>query len=113
MMSDVSVQVLKDVVITSLIVRATGRVEHLREYLEYTQDHNSGVHWKRMFNSSDCQFLPLFIAVSSGTRDYSTAYLERASMTAWLSAQFKESLPKAVTASPKSYSVFLENVGKN
>ena len=56
MFSALTEQVLKDVIVTSLIVRTAGRVEHLREYLEYTQvgagfDGNG---WKRMFTSLDC-----------------------------------------------------------
>jgi hypothetical protein len=107
MLSEVSDEVLKNVIITSLIVRTTGRVEHLREYLEYAITPNIGKEWKRMFKSSDCRFLPLFIAASSGMRDSTTAYLARSSMSAWICAQFTESLPGAVRESPKSYSSFL------
>jgi hypothetical protein len=111
--SDVSEQVLKDIIITSLIVRTTGRVEHLREYLEFTSANSNGVSWKRMFNESDCRFLPLFIAASSGDRDSAAAYIKKGSMTAWLTDQLKESLPSAVRLSPKSYSMFLTEFVKH
>jgi hypothetical protein len=111
-MSRLTEQALKDVIITSLITRTTGRVEHLRDYLEYTQDHNTKDDWQRMFKASDCRDLPLFIAASSATRDSSVAYLQSKSMTAWLSEQFKESLPSAVRASPQSYGLFLVAVEK-
>ena len=76
MVGQLSAVVLKEVLITSLIVHTAGRVEHLREYMEYTQK-GSKNDWKRRFTSSDCQLLPLFIACSSGIRDASAAYLQR------------------------------------
>jgi hypothetical protein len=112
MMSEIGETTLKDIVITSLITRTTGRVEHLRDYLEYTREDNSDATWRRMFTASDCRYLPLFIAASSGVRDSAAAYLQSKSMTAWLSDQFKESIPRTVRASPRSYSLFLSSVEK-
>ena len=111
-LSELHRNVVKDLLLTTLIVRTTGRVEHLREYLEYTEQHaaenNRG--WKRLFQSSDCRLLPLYISSSSAKRDATEAYVQKESMSPWLSEQFKESLPFAIRASPKSYSEYLANV---
>jgi hypothetical protein len=66
---------------------------------------NSG--WKRLFNTNDCHYLPLFIAASSGFRDSVEAYKNSASMTQWLIDQFKKAIPMSAKESPESYASFL------
>jgi hypothetical protein len=100
---------LKKIIITSLVVRTTGRIEALREYLQYANKEEASA-WKRMFIVSDCHNLPLYIASSSGKRDAQQAYNEKDSMTNWLNDQYKTNLPAAVVKSPSSHGCFLQGV---
>ena len=110
--SEVSNDMLKLTLITSLVVRTSGRIESLRGYLEYTKKGKEG-DWKRMFDVTDCRNLPLYIACSSGKRDSSEAYDLKESMIGWLNDQYKTNLPCAVQKSPHSFGIFLEGVVAN
>ena len=91
---EVNANVLEQLILTSLIVRTTGRVERLREYLVFTQKQKAKTpNWKRLFDSGDCSILPLFIASTSGIRDSSEAYNQSAAMTQWFTDQFKKIHP--------------------
>jgi hypothetical protein len=100
--------ILEQLILTSLIVRTTGRVERLREYLEYRRKTINGPkEWKRLFDSEDCRILPLFIAATSEFRDSTEGYKLAAAMTKWFSDQFKKAIPLGVKESPLSYAAFL------
>jgi hypothetical protein len=106
--SSVAPDILKRVLLTSLVVRTTGRVEALRAYLEYTQQGRGEHNWKRLFEASDCHNLPFYIASCSGNRDSRTAFNLKESMISWLTDQYKTNLPEAVLTSPKSFGLFLQ-----
>ena len=104
--ADVPSNMLKRILITSLVVRTAGRVEALRAYLDYTKKGTDLGQWKRLFRASDCIYLPIFIASSSGKRDACQAYNAKESMMPRSNDQYTTNLPNAVIQSPHSYVFF-------
>jgi hypothetical protein len=105
---DLSDEELNSIVLTSLILRLTGKVEMLRWYLQCcstastkTESYNQ---WKRLFSSQDIHHLPAFIAQTSGTKK------ESAQMHNWIGTQFKSTLPESATESAETFHELLLNI---
>ena len=100
--------VLKKIILTSLIVRSTGRLEKLRDYLEYTKAETQS-DWKRCMDTKDTDLLPLFIAATS-TSVGEGSPMHQKCLGGWINDQFDETLPKAAKSTPRTLSSFLRSV---
>ena len=112
--TSLSMDVLRDLLCTSLIFRLTGRVEQIRKYLQLVQDGGGGEEgsWKRTMNMKDMQDLSSFILacqknVDSRRRWGSTRINV---MNRWISHQFRASVPNAAKKSADSFASMMEKM---
>jgi hypothetical protein len=87
-----NIETLRDIIFTCFIVRCTGNVEHLRQYLMATRkdDMPKSDIWKRLFNMKDMALLPAYIHACARRSGKTPS---RSEMSAWLNPQYKTSLP--------------------